>query len=324
MSETIQGSKSSLYTKEYIPGVSDSADSFSHVSVQNLWSGRGALDTINHGLYITTPGVPFLLAAGSVKRKIKIIGHGAIPGDFIRISSGVSIGEEITILKVIDADTLVIAKEINASIGDSVYILKPVTPTYSSDGSIVASLAPPVGGFATLAEQQVQTTALGTLLKPADTLTKVATVDTITNTVTVGGSVSVSNFPATQPVSGSVSVSNFPASQAVTGTFWQATQPVSGTITSTEALKAPTFQEILNLTNIMQTFTAPANSKGCIIQTDDTNSVNIRVKLGGNATSTSGIQFQPGRSEFFPFSGDITVIAESAAANQKISVEFGV
>ena len=32
-------------------------------------------------------------------------------------------------------------------------------------------------------------------------------------------------------VSGSVSVSNFPATQAVTGTFWQATQPVSGTVT---------------------------------------------------------------------------------------------
>ena len=32
-------------------------------------------------------------------------------------------------------------------------------------------------------------------------------------------------------VSGSVSVSNFPATQAVTGTFWQTTQPVSGTVT---------------------------------------------------------------------------------------------
>jgi hypothetical protein len=47
---------------------------------------------------------------------------------------------------------------------------------------------------------------------------------------TVSGSVSVSNFPATQPVSGSVSVSNFPATQAVTGTFWQAVQPVSGSV----------------------------------------------------------------------------------------------
>ena len=39
--------------------------------------------------------------------------------------------------------------------------------------------------------------------------------------LTIDGSVSVSNFPATQPVSGSVSVSNFPA-----------TQPVSGTVTA--------------------------------------------------------------------------------------------
>lgn len=55
----------------------------------------------------------------------------------------------------------------------------------------------------------------------------------------VTGSVSVSNFPATQTISGSVSVSNFPATQAVsiatmpstpvTGTFWQTTQPVSAT-----------------------------------------------------------------------------------------------
>lgn len=58
----------------------------------------------------------------------------------------------------------------------------------------------------------------------------------------ITGTVSVSNFPTTQPISGtvtitdgsgpvtvdgSVSVSNFPGSQAVTGTFFQGTQPVS-------------------------------------------------------------------------------------------------
>jgi len=68
---------------------------------------------------------------------------------------------------------------------------------------------------------------------------------TVDGTVAVSGSVAVTGpltdtqlratavpvsgtfYQATQPVSGSVSVSNFPASQAVTGTFWQATQPVS-------------------------------------------------------------------------------------------------
>jgi hypothetical protein len=52
--------------------------------------------------------------------------------------------------------------------------------------------------------------------------------------IDVTGSVSVSNFPATQPVSGSVSVSNFPATQPVSGTVsvgnFPATQPVSGTV----------------------------------------------------------------------------------------------
>ena len=54
-------------------------------------------------------------------------------------------------------------------------------------------------------------------------------------------SVSVSNFPATQPVSGTVGVSGtVPVSLAtapttpVTGTFWQATQPVSGPLTDTQ------------------------------------------------------------------------------------------
>src|SRR5674476_957595 len=34
-------------------------------------------------------------------------------------------------------------------------------------------------------------------------------------------------YQTTQPISGSVTVSNFPASQAVTGSFYQATQPIS-------------------------------------------------------------------------------------------------
>lgn len=94
----------------------------------------------------------------------------------------------------------------------------------------------------------------------AITVTEPVTVDgtvDIGNTVTVTGSVnadvtgtvSVSNFPATQPVSGTVAVSNFPATQPVSGTVtvngtvnatcsgtvavsnFPATQPVSGTVT---------------------------------------------------------------------------------------------
>lgn len=247
-------------------------------------------------------------------------------------------------------------------------------------------------------------TSVNTLLKPADTLSKVSVVDTITNPVAVTGTF----YQATQPVS----IASMP-STPVTGTFWQATQPVSGslavsssalptgastsaaqstgnafldsintnqgtladavattdagsfslislikkvasnitamsaklpallgpqtgtnslsvvqasssTFATIDAVKTPSFQEILNLTNTMQTFTAPTNARWCKVYADDTNSVNIRVKLGGNATVSSGVQFQAGRSEDFEVSGDITVIAESAAPNQKICVIFGV
>ena len=53
----------------------------------------------------------------------------------------------------------------------------------------------------------------------------------INGAVSVTGEVEVKNDAGNPlPVSGSVSVSNFPATQAVTGTFWQATQPVSGSV----------------------------------------------------------------------------------------------
>jgi hypothetical protein len=83
-----------------------------------------------------------------------------------------------------------------------------------------------------------------------------------------------------------------------------------------------TFQEILNLTTTAQTFTAPAGAKWMLIEADDTNSANIRVKIGGTATISSGIQFQAGRSEMIKGGGNISVIAESGT-NQKISVQFG-
>jgi hypothetical protein len=54
------------------------------------------------------------------------------------------------------------------------------------------------------------------------------------NPLAVSGTISVGNFPATQPVSGSVSVSNFPATQPVSGSVsvsnFPATQAVSGTV----------------------------------------------------------------------------------------------
>lgn len=100
--------------------------------------------------------------------------------------------------------------------------------------------------------------------------------------------------------------------------------PVSGTVTQIETPKVPTFQEILNLTNVMQTFVAPANSKWCTVQADDTNAAPIRIKMGGNATLTSGHQLEAGRDKDFLCGGNVTVICETADVNQKVCVTFGV
>lgn len=96
------------------------------------------------------------------------------------------------------------------------------------------------------------------------------------------------------------------------------------TVENTPSSLVPSFQEILNLTNVAQTFTAPTGAKWCKIQADTTNTAVIRVKIGGTATTTSGFQFAAGRSEDFNAVGNISVICETAATNQKICVQFGV
>ncbi len=55
-------------------------------------------------------------------------------------------------------------------------------------------------------------------------------VSNFPSTQPISGSVNVGNFPATQAVSGAVSVSNFPSTQDVSVSNFPATQPVSGSV----------------------------------------------------------------------------------------------
>lgn len=86
---------------------------------------------------------------------------------------------------------------------------------------------------------------------------------------------------------------------------------------------APTYQEDTAVDDVtVGTFVAPAGAKWCKIMADDTNNGNVRVKLGGAATTTSGMQFQPGRSEDFQVAGNISYVME-AAGTGKLYVIFG-
>lgn len=139
----------------------------------------------------------------------------------------------------------------------------------------------------------------------------------------ISGTISLPTGAATETTLAAIS-GKLPASLgAKTGANSLSVVPATDAVYSvTQTALTPTFQEILNLTTTAQTFTAPAGAKKCFIMTDDTNTANIRVKLGGTATTTSGLQFQPGRAEPLEFAGDISVIAESGT-NQKIMVQFG-
>ncbi len=90
----------------------------------------------------------------------------------------------------------------------------------------------------------------------------------------------------------------------------------------TQAALAVTFQEDTTVTTAAETFTAPAGAKSVVIQAPSSNTVNLRVRLSGTATTSSGYVFEPGRSEVFPFAADVSYIAESGS-NQTINAHFG-
>lgn len=69
-----------------------------------------------------------------------------------------------------------------------------------------------------------------------------------------------------------------------------------------------------------QTLVAPAGTFMALIMTDETNTTNLRVKQGAVATASSGMQFQPGRSEGFEAGTDISVCAESGSC--KVMVQW--
>lgn len=64
------------------------------------------------------------------------------------------------------------------------------------------------------------------------------------------------------------------------------------------------------------TATAPANAVGFILQAPDTNTDNIRWRVGATASTTAGMQLQPGRdSGFVPVAANVSICAEVSGTN---------
>ena len=99
---------------------------------------------------------------------------------------------------------------------------QPVSGTVSLDANSLSALE----NINATVSGTVSIGSNGTVSLSADTLSALENINaTVSGTVELGATTLSALENIT--VSGSVSVGNFPASQAVTGTFWQATQPVS-------------------------------------------------------------------------------------------------
>ena len=114
------------------------------------------------------------------------------------------------------------------------------------------------------------------------------------NSITVGQKVAASSVPVVI-ASDQGSVPSKPDAY-VNGS------PASGTATTTAS-----------------TITAPGNAIGFILSSDDSNVDTIRYRIGGTASTSTGVQLQPGRdSGFIPCGANISVCAQSSSATYQI------
>jgi hypothetical protein len=113
--------------------------------------------------------------------------------------------------------------------------------------------------------------------------------------ITVSGSVSVSNFPATQAVTGTfwqatqpVSIATMPTTP-VTGTFWQAIQPVSGTVTVQDGGGSITVDGTVNIGTMPEVE----------IKNDSGNPIPISGNVNATLTGTSAVTLGAAATDAF-------------------------
>ncbi len=146
MSIKIYSTQKKLNTKieGYTNDQTDDKNQF--ITGQQTSSNKVALDTIPNGLYRTTT-LPKQAGAGSPNPKRILIStaHGAKPGDVVRFEqTSANPGFEATILSTPDADTIVLAAELDSDIValDEFFILRFVTPLLDSTGASLTTSGP--------------------------------------------------------------------------------------------------------------------------------------------------------------------------------------
>jgi hypothetical protein len=115
-----------------------------YVTVQKAGNSRAAIDTLNRGYFILQ-NTPFIVEAGSTDSLLVVTGHPFKEGDGIRIKTSANPIKEIEIVidEVIDANTVKFAGYLSHPLtaGDEVFGRRPITETFASDGTAIATLS---------------------------------------------------------------------------------------------------------------------------------------------------------------------------------------
>lgn len=111
------------------------------ITGQKLGSSRRGLDTIALSVYLVADDV---VEAGSTNNLVKLTGHVAKEGDFLQIKTSANgIKEfEVSIDEIVDVDNIRLGCILSADLatGDTVSILRVITPRMSSTGATLATI----------------------------------------------------------------------------------------------------------------------------------------------------------------------------------------
>lgn len=134
MATTIQGAKSTDYIKTKINGLDGTDDTLNYATIQDVVGKRAGMDIVQHGKSKMLTGLA--IEAGSAGRKIVSTAHGLKAGWIMQPTTGASIGEEISILNVLDADSFVISTKFDMMVGDLFDVYRHITANYNADGDL--------------------------------------------------------------------------------------------------------------------------------------------------------------------------------------------
>lgn len=116
------------------------ADIQSFVTAQKLTQDKVALDVKPN--WLASVATSKAVLAGCTNRIIKCTSHGARVGDIVRFTNADNIGVEATVLSVVSANEFILASELidAPSVTETFDVLRPITPTVSTSGTITVTL----------------------------------------------------------------------------------------------------------------------------------------------------------------------------------------